>query len=129
MMTRHGSPHVDEPEITIHDLRVSPDQFVKFSRGMRAADVRHNNRKYRVGDFVSLRSYLDSAQTYTGERAYFRVADVVHGQLGIASGFVVLTFSALPPQWGYEHGDSGEFGAYGVYVGGNYADAMGSVAS
>lgn len=106
----------------IHDLKCWPPFFGLIQNGIKRADVRKNDRDYRVDDLLLLREYLPDATLiqellrgqaardarqaieeleeltrgeYTGDIQLARVTHVLEGAPGLAEGYVVLSLERL----------------------------------
>jgi hypothetical protein len=106
----------------IHDLKCWPPFFHLIQERLKTAEVRLNDRDYRVDDLLLLREYLPdetliqeylSGQAaadarleleeladmtrgdYTGNLQIARVVGVLEGLPGLREGFVLLSFERL----------------------------------
>lgn len=52
--------------MTVHDLKIWPQFFGDVADGRKRAELRKNDRDYRVGDVLNLREYDPVAEQYTG---------------------------------------------------------------
>jgi len=75
----------------LHDLKILPEYFEAVVSGKKRFEVRKNDRDYRVGDTLELRSFIPG-QGYTGHRRRFLVTYILHGgEFGIEPGYVVIS--------------------------------------
>lgn len=84
-----------------HELKVWPEAFAAHRAGLQHAELRWNDRDFKVDDTVTLRAFTPDdtlwphpTGTYTGEferRRIRHVADVSHW----AAGYVLLSLEPL----------------------------------
>lgn len=106
----------------IHDLKCWPPFFGQISERLKTAEVRLNDRDYRVDDVLLLREYLPDVTLidelligqanldakreleeleemtrgdYTGNLQIVRVVGVLDGLPGLLEGYVLLSFERL----------------------------------
>ena len=73
--------------MTIHELKCWPEFFEPIVSGVKTAELRYNDRNYRVGDVLILREWdPPTARTvergggnYTGRTCRRRVSHIVYG--------------------------------------------------
>lgn len=84
--------------MTTHELKCWPDFYAPLASGEKPFDLRVNDRKYQVGDVLTLREYDDRKGSYTGRQLRKRVTYVLDGVgpgcitplKGLARGYVIL---------------------------------------
>jgi hypothetical protein len=65
--------------MSTHDLKCWPEWFEPIKSGDKTAELRLNDRDYKVGDILVLREYEPNKDIYTGRVCSRRVTHVVHG--------------------------------------------------
>lgn len=75
---------------TVHDLKSWPDPFRALVSGAKKAEVRKNDRDFKVHDYLRLQEWDPPTQKYTGEVIMVRVTHIQEG-FGIPEGFVVMS--------------------------------------
>ena len=79
-----------------HDLKIHQHWFDRVLSGAKKAEMRKNDRDFRVGDSLRLREFDAAEQSYTGNEVTVTVTDVLHGPTyGVEWGYVMLSI-ALP---------------------------------
>lgn len=75
----------------LHELKTWPEFFAPIQRGELTGCVRHNDRRFAVGDHVLLREW-SRGSGYTGASLEKRITYVLSGLDGICPGYVCLSF-------------------------------------
>ncbi len=80
-------------EPTVHELKTWPRFFAGLLDGTKTAEVRLNDRYFRVGDELILREFNAETDDYTGrvERRFISRVDGLRLVIG-RGGFVLLSF-------------------------------------
>lgn len=77
-----------------HYLKTWPEHYQYIKTGEKKAEVRFNDRDFKVGDYLSLMEYDPKTTQYSG---HYIVAIVTHilegGQFGLEKGFVMMSIS------------------------------------
>lgn len=89
-----------------HDLKLWPQYFPSLASGDRTAEVRQNDRDFRVGDVATFREWDPTTGEYTGHIPLQRVITFVvrgplfagNGLAAVSSEFAVLSLQPLPEQ-------------------------------
>ena len=85
--------------LRVHDLKTWPDEFRAVVRGAKTAEVRKDDRNFRVGDVLELLEYDPDSEKYTGLKRRVLVTHKVEGgRWGLPVGLCVLSITALPPE-------------------------------
>ena len=71
-----------------HSIKILPEHFEAVLSGKKTAELRYNDRAYKVGDTLLLKEWLGD---YTG-RIIFRKISHIHEGLGLAEGYCMLSF-------------------------------------
>lgn len=91
--------HVEESQIgddghNGHQLKIEPGHFRDVQLGLKRAEVRRDDRGFRVGDHVVLREYHDHFG-YIGGVITARISHILTGGYGLQPGFVVLSLRGV----------------------------------
>lgn len=77
-----------------HDLKIHPVPFAAVCSGLKAFEIRRDDRGFQVGDGLLLREWDPLARTYTGEEVRRTIAYIGRNCEaclgGLADGYVVL---------------------------------------
>lgn len=77
-----------------HELKTSPELYGPTSTNQKTVEVRRNDCNFAIGDVLVLREFNDATGDYTGASCERIVTHILSGgQLGIESGFVVMSLS------------------------------------
>lgn len=71
-----------------HDLKIAPEHFAPVYAGVKTAELRNNDRDYKVGDLLKLREFSEGE--YTGSFAIREVTHVTDVDF-VAEGYVLLS--------------------------------------
>ncbi len=95
----------------IHGLKTVQPYFGQVKDGTKTAELRKNDRDFKVGDYLLLQEFevtahwtathLDGIQTvghYTGKFVLVEVTDVCHYPDALNDGYVMLSFKKLEGQ-------------------------------
>lgn len=75
-----------------HDLKIEPGHFRDVQLGLKRAEVRKDDRGFKVGDRVRLWEY-HSHFGYIGGFLSAKISHILHGGYGLKPGFVILSLS------------------------------------
>lgn len=75
-----------------HELKIWDEYFGKVVSGRKKAEVRKNDRDFRLGDTVTLKEWLPDLGKFTGSIVNVRITDVTPLDKVGAQGFVVFSF-------------------------------------
>lgn len=73
----------------IHDLKIRPEYFKAVLSGKKKFEIRKNDRKFKVGDFLVLREYAENE--YTGKREIYKITYILSDPEFLKPGFVALS--------------------------------------
>ena len=74
-----------------HELKILPDYFHDVVRGLKKAELRKDDRDYKVGDVLLLKEFFNGE--YTGAWASVKVTHVLRNcpEYGLADGYCILS--------------------------------------
>ena len=78
--------------MTIHELKIKSKYFMDVARGRKSAEIRYNDRNYRVGDILSLKEW-DSR--YSGRHVEVRITHILDDEDFLQNGYVMLSFELI----------------------------------
>lgn len=81
-----------------HKLKVWPEYFEALIDGTKTAEVRKDDRDYKVGDLLHLREWNPETESYTGREAAARVTHLVRGP-HVPDGYVLLSLGRIAAWW------------------------------
>jgi len=88
-------------DIRTHELKTHPGPFEEVWHGWKTAELRHDDREFRLGDYLMLSEWDPETEAYTGRTVRCRVTCVTRGW-GLPSDMCMLS---LGPRTGYESGN------------------------
>jgi hypothetical protein len=78
--------------MTTHYLKTWPEYFRSIKAGYKKAELRRNDRDYKVNDTLCLQEYDPDGGGYTNDRINVYVTHVLHGPgFGLQEGFVMMS--------------------------------------
>jgi hypothetical protein len=78
----------------LHELKTLPLYFEAVASGAKTAEIRRDDRGFKVGDILWLREW-DPATGYTGREARARITHVTSDPAYFAPGHVMLSMGAV----------------------------------
>lgn len=78
--------------MTIHILKILPKHFNDVISGKKKAEIRYNDRNYRVGDIFSLKEWYGD---YSGKFINVRITHILDDEKYLQRGYVMLSFEIL----------------------------------
>ena len=63
--------------MTIHELKCWPVYFEPLATGEKTAEIRKNDRDFKVGDILRLREWSPGRLRYTGRDAYRKITHIL----------------------------------------------------
>ncbi len=91
-------------EFKIHELKTDPLGFVDIDNGSKTAEIRNNDRGFKINDYLILRQTKHTGEQmkngagfplmYTGNVLLCKVRNVYKGP-GLVEGFVMITIDVL----------------------------------
>ena len=78
-----------------HDLKILPQHFQAVWDGRKRAELRKDDRDYKVGDILALREW--DGEKYTGSGIAVRVTHILRDcqEYGLADGYCILSIKPL----------------------------------
>lgn len=74
-------------------LKTLPQYFEEIIKGNKRAELRFNDRDFKVGDIYELEEY--DGKTYTGRSVTVRITHILEGFEGLAKGWCVFSFITI----------------------------------
>ena len=75
-----------------HYLKTWPEYFKAIKSGEKKAELRLNDRDFKVGDTLCLQEYDPDYGGYTNDRLTVAITHALHGPgFGLAAGFVMMS--------------------------------------
>ena len=74
-------------------LKTLPQYFEEVVKGNKKAELRFNDRDFKVGDIYELEEY--DGKTYTGRSVTVRITHILEGFEGLAKGWCVFSFITI----------------------------------
>lgn len=71
-------------------LKILPQYFEEVVKGNKKAELRLNDRDFKVGDIYELEEY--DGKTYTGRSVIVRITHILEGFEGLAKGWCMFSF-------------------------------------
>jgi len=79
-----------------HELKTWPELFILSLSGMKMFEVRQNDRDFQAGDFLLLREWDPTTETYTGRSMSRRVLYILQGgKFGLPENMVVMQLALV----------------------------------
>ncbi len=75
--------------MTIHELKILPEHFIYVSAGLKTAEIRLNDRNYKVGDKLLLKEWDNK---YTGKAVQVTITHILHDFKGLDPNYVSISF-------------------------------------
>lgn len=72
----------------IHELKILPDYFKAILDGKKNFEVRKNDRKFKVGDYLALNEYVEGM--YTGRSVLMHVTYILSNTEYCKDGYVTM---------------------------------------
>ena len=83
----------------VHELKIEDKHFLKVALGKKTAEIRKNDRDYKVGDILVLKEIEmpKGKLIYTGCYVMAQITHIVTSEEfnGIANGYAMLSFAPL----------------------------------
>lgn len=77
----------------MHELKTIEPYFSQVENGEKTFELRFNDRDYNVGDYLLLKRYNSTNDTYSGESLLVRVKHVLKAFIGLQNGWCVMSIS------------------------------------
>ena len=78
-----------------HNLKTWPELFQYSMTGLKAFEIRLNDRDFRVGDILHLQEYEPSKSVYTGRSISRRVIFIMSDSPWLPEGYVAMQLAPL----------------------------------
>lgn len=77
----------------VHDLKTWPGAFERVLSGNKTADLRKDDRGFKVGDILKLMEWSPTTKEYTGRETSRTITDIAEPNegFGIPEGYVMLS--------------------------------------
>ena len=75
-----------------HFLKTVQPYFDEVWEGRKKFEVRNNDRKFKVGDYVYLQEYNPETDTYLGREVRVQIVYILKNYPVIKKGYVVFSF-------------------------------------
>ena len=75
-----------------HSLKILPEHFNAVDSGNKNAEIRYNDRNYRVGDILSLREWDGD---YSGRHIEVRITHILDDEKYLQYGYVMLSIARV----------------------------------
>lgn len=76
-------------KLTKHELKILPTHFNDVKSGKKKAEIRYNDRNYKVGNILSLWEWDGN---YSGEFINVRITHILDDEKYLQLGYVMLSF-------------------------------------
>lgn len=80
--------------MSYHKLKIWPSHYMDVSRGLKKAEVRFNDRDFKVGDLLSLEEFEPHEKRYTGQSMRTQITHILMSD-ALKDGYVVLSFGEI----------------------------------
>jgi uncharacterized protein YqfB (UPF0267 family) len=80
----------------VHKLKIWPQFFEAILSGEKTFEVRSNDRDFQQGEFLQLREFDKTKQSFTGRTLLRRVNYVAKNLHGVDPNFVVMSIERWP---------------------------------
>lgn len=81
-----------------HTLKIWPQYFQEVTFGLKTAQLRRNDRNFKVGDILILREWCPERKVYLGHETRVKVTDLIEKCEGLQRGFCILSIKLIPGQ-------------------------------
>ncbi|MBO9615603.1 MAG: DUF3850 domain-containing protein [Dyadobacter sp.] len=84
---------LEKCHVTVHYLKTWPEHYDDVESGRKKAELRKNDRKFKVGDYLVLQRWEPNLEQFTGENELLLISHVLHGgSFGLETGHAMLSF-------------------------------------
>ena len=77
-----------------HRLKITPNHFYEVLSGRKNFEIRKNDRKFRIGDFVVLEEFKPIGKKYSGRAVLVCITDMFDIS-DVVENFVAFTFDEI----------------------------------
>ncbi|WP_083629686.1 DUF3850 domain-containing protein [Tenacibaculum agarivorans] len=77
-----------------HYLKIFTEHFEEVHNGNKKAEIRFNDRDFKVGDILILQEFNHNSNSYTGRSTTKKITHIledIDGEFGISDGYVLLS--------------------------------------
>lgn len=80
-----------------HEIKITPDNFKAVICGNKKAELRYDDRDYKVCDIVLMREWMPKKKKYTGKGTHVRITHMIQCSRLIegAHSWVVFSFEEI----------------------------------
>ncbi len=80
-----------------HNLKIWPEFFNAIGAREKKAEIRLNDRDYKVGDYLYLQEWCPDMMQYTGRDFHVWITHILEGGrgMGLANGYVCLSIEKV----------------------------------
>lgn len=83
--------------MAIHELKTWPEPFQAIREGVKAFELRRDDRAFEVGDMLVLREWDTFREIYTGRaECRFVTYKLDGGAFGLPEGFCIMSLATQP---------------------------------
>ncbi|WP_392559647.1 DUF3850 domain-containing protein [Orbus mooreae] len=79
----------------IHELKILPQNYEDVWNDKKKAELRYNDRDYKVGDTLTLKEW--DGKKFTGRCWDFYITHIFDDETYLQKGYVMLSIEMLPP--------------------------------
>lgn len=80
--------------MTTHELKIKSEYFMDIAKGAKKAEIRYNDRNYKVGDFLVLYE-IDENGNRTGNQCTVIVSHILDDAEYLRDGYVMLSIGVM----------------------------------
>lgn len=80
--------------MTTHELKIKSEYFMDVAKGAKKAEIRYNDRNYKVGDFLVLHE-IDDHGNRTGNQCTVIVSHILDDTEYLRDGYVMLSIGVM----------------------------------
>ncbi len=80
----------------IEDLKITPDFYEEVIKGNKRAELRVNDRNYKVGKVYNLAEY--DGNDFTGRKIQIRITHILEMYKGLTSNYCMFSFVTKPEE-------------------------------
>lgn len=80
--------------MTTHELKIKSEYFVDVELGFKLAEIRYNDRNYKVGDFLVLHE-IDEHGNRTGNQCSAIISHILDDEKYLRDGYVMLSIGVM----------------------------------
>ncbi|SCB89839.1 protein of unknown function [Gilliamella bombicola] len=77
-----------------HELKIKSEHFMNVVKGIKKAEIRYNDRNYKVGDFLVLHE-IDGHGNRTGNQCDVIISHILDDAEYLRDGYVMLSIGVM----------------------------------